>query len=141
MKKFKPSMKDGLGNELQVSPEAHKEWSDKEGKHSSVNMSIGKSSDHLTPKSQGGVNSSFDPLGGPKQGKQKAHEAAQQLKSKHAANNRYSSASKADAKHATGPMKHAGKGGEGVIKGKGAKGKSNSGNGLSIGRHVKGLTK
>lgn len=139
MRKFEPKMKDGFGNDHEMSPEAHQEWKDKGLKHS-VGMDVADASDGLTPShGLGKKASNFEPMKGPKQGAIEAHEKAQIKKGMHAENYRYSSAGAASVGHKSGPTRHAGKGAEGMTKGPGGKGKLNSGNGYMKGKKVKGL--
>jgi hypothetical protein len=60
MKKFAPKMTDGIGNDLDMAPEAHKEWADAEGKHSVVPMS--QVADKDTPKKHVGADGFVNPL-------------------------------------------------------------------------------
>ena len=114
MKKFAPKMTDGMGNKMSVSPEAHKEWADAEGKHSVVSMSHVADGD--TPKKHVGADG-FEPMKGPKQASIKKHEGAIRAKGMEQGDHSgKSSAKAAGGFHKTGPMTRAGKGASGVIK-------------------------
>jgi len=124
MKNFKPK-----GNGMKVSPEAHSEWSDKEGKHSSVGIKgygVSMSGENVIKKNA----RSFDPGAGVK-----THEAAQVTKSHGGGRGKPAFPSYSGSSgHKTGPQKHAGKGAEGSTKGPGGAGKLNHGNGISGGK-------
>jgi hypothetical protein len=138
MYQFKPQMKDGMGESMKVSPEAHKEWADKEGKHSAIGMAKVNTSEYQNSKHVGP--DGFDP------GKRiHSREAETHMKSHEEGNHGPFGKGKgleADTGHKTGPQMHAGKGPhEGGIKGPGGAGKINYGNGLQAGKKVPGLAK
>lgn len=137
MYKFKPSLKDEMNPGAKISPEAHKEWDDKEGKHSAMGMSKVSTDKYQNSKSVGP--DGFDP------GKRiKAREGVVKGKGQGDSHKTggVSSSSEAATGHKTGPMTHAGKGAhEGGIKGPGGAGKINYGNGLKVGKKVPGLAK
>lgn len=133
MKQFKPSMKDGMGESKDMSPEAHNEWNDKEGKHSSMPIKdMGVSADNMVPKDKVGPDG-FEPGKGPKQGSVKAHEAKQIAKGKGDDGGKSPFPSVKSGGPKTGPMAKAGKGEEGAIKTKAGKGVLNKGNGIKKG--------
>lgn len=135
-------MKDGMGEEHDMAPEAHNEWKDKAEKHAVSPHLLGDMGSNLTPtKDMGKKASDFEPMKGPKQGSTKEHEKKSVSKWKD--QDKYlspmDSAGAANTKHRSGPMKHAGKGSEGQTRGAAGKGKLNSGNGIRSGKKVKGL--
>lgn len=134
MYQFKPKLKDEMNPGSKVSPEAHKEWDDAEGKHSSIGMS-GVSTDKYQNSRSVGPDG-FDP------GKRiHSREAAVVAKGSSGGGSKGSSVAAAAIGHKTGVMRHAGKGEEGSIKGHGGAGKVNYGNGLKAGKKVPGLAK
>lgn len=124
MKKFEPKMSDGMGNKQGISPEAHAEWKDAEGKHDAMAINKMGVSAPVTPGKAAGAESV------------KADEAASVAKGSHAPDSQglFKQAGEAGKSgFGPGPKKRAGKGAEGSIKNPAGAGFLNKGNGIKKG--------